>query len=124
MTKLEQKLIELGYEQEEYTEVIYFKYVNNFYLFINSCNLKKYGVNVVVCLNKFGNDTDEDIDLLRKHCEEKGYLFSLSTAYVDGGRGAHDLANIIMNLPTAKFKCLYDLESSVVEKINCVCKEI
>ena len=44
--------------------------------------------------------------------------------YVDGGRGAHDLANIIMNLPTAKFKCLYDLESSVVEKINCVCKEI
>ena len=87
-------------------------------------NLKKYGVNVVVCLNKFSNDTDEDIELLRKHCEEKGYLFSLSTAYVDGGRGAHDLANIIMNLPTAKFKCLYDLESSVVEKINCVCKEI
>ena len=42
MTKLEQKLLELGYSQED--EVIYFKYVNRCYLFINSHNLKKYGV--------------------------------------------------------------------------------
>ena len=87
-------------------------------------NLKKFGVNVVVCLNKFGTDTDEDIELLKKHCEEKGYLFSMSTAYVDGGKGACDLAKTIINLPKAKFKCLYDLDSSLVEKINTVCKEI
>ena len=87
-------------------------------------NLKKYGVNVVVCLNKFNTDTEEDIELLKKHCEEKGYLFSISTAYVDGGKGAYDLANVIINLPTSNFKCLYDLECSVVEKINTVCKEI
>ena len=87
-------------------------------------NLKKFGVNVVVCLNKFGTDTDEDIELLRKHCEEKGYLFSISTAYVDGGKGACELANIIIDLPKAKFKCLYELDSSLVEKINTVCKEI
>ena len=87
-------------------------------------NLKKFGVNVVICLNKFSTDTDEDIELLRKHCEEKGYLLSLSTAYVDGGKGAYDLANIIINLPSSHFKCLYNLENSVVDKINCVCKEI
>jgi formate--tetrahydrofolate ligase len=87
-------------------------------------NLKKFGVNVVVCLNKFGTDTEEDIELLRKHCEEKGYLFSVSTAYVDGGKGAYDLANTIIDLPKADFKCLYELDSSLVDKINTVCKEI
>ena len=87
-------------------------------------NLKKFGVNVVVCLNKFGTDTDEDIDLLRKHCEEKKYLFSVSTAYVDGGKGAYDLANIITELPSSNFKCLYDLDKSISDKINIVCKEI
>ena len=87
-------------------------------------NLKKFGVNVVVCLNKFGTDTDEDIDLLRKHCEEKNYLFSVSTAYVDGGKGAYDLANIITELPSSNFKCLYDLDKSISDKINIVCKEI
>ena len=44
MTKLEQKLIQLGYEKEEYNGIIYFKYVDRCYLFINSHNLKKYGV--------------------------------------------------------------------------------
>ena len=44
MTKLEQKLIELGYSQEKYNGIIYFKYVDRCYLFINSHNLKKYGV--------------------------------------------------------------------------------
>lgn len=44
MTKLEEKLIELGYKQEEYLHFIYFKYINDFYVFINSRNLNKYGV--------------------------------------------------------------------------------
>lgn len=87
-------------------------------------NLKKFGVNVVVCLNRFNTDTPEDIELLRKHCIDMGYDFSMSTAYVDGGEGAIDLANKVINYSSSDFKCLYDVNKSIVDKINIVCKEI
>lgn len=87
-------------------------------------NLKKFGVNVIVCLNKFGNDTDHDIDLFMKHCEKNGYLVSISTAYVDGSDGAIDLANKIISLEDNKFNFLYDLNNSFIDNINTVCKDI
>ncbi len=87
-------------------------------------NLKRYGIPVVVCLNQFHTDTEEEIDLLRKHCLEKEYLFTVSTAYVDGGRGAIDLANTILSVPKGKFKVLYKLDSSIESKVRKICKEI
>ena len=87
-------------------------------------NLKKYGVNVVVCLNRFHTDTEEEIDLLKKHCEEMGYPFTVSSAYSDGGNGAIDLANQIINMKPGKFQVLYSLEDSIVDKIKKICQEI
>ena len=44
-------------------------------------NLKKFGIEVVVCLNRYNTDTDEEIEFFKKHCEEKGYLYAVSNAY-------------------------------------------
>lgn len=87
-------------------------------------NLKKYGVNVVVCLNKFNTDSDDEIELLKKHCADKGYVFSISSAYSDGGDGAISLAHKVMELAAGKFKPIYKLDSSIKKKIDTVCKEI
>ena len=87
-------------------------------------NLKKYGVNVVVCLNKFTTDTDDEIALLKKYCEDNGYLFTVSSAWADGGAGALDLANKVIKLKKGNFKPIYDLDDSIENKIEKVCKEI
>ncbi len=87
-------------------------------------NLKKYGVNVIVCLNRYNTDTDEEVEVLRKHCEEKGYPFAVSTAYVNGSKGAMELAEKVIQMKKSKFHFLYDTEDSVVQKIDTICKEI
>ena len=87
-------------------------------------NLKKFGVNVVVCLNKFHTDTKEEIELLRKHCEKMGYIFSISSAYSDGSDGAIDLANKVLSLDRSRFHTIYKLDDSIEKKINKVCKGI
>ena len=87
-------------------------------------NLTKFGVNVVVCLNKYDSDDEEEIELLKKYCSDKGYPYALSSAYSDGGEGALDLANVLLDLPDSNFKTLYDTDLSIEEKINIICKEI
>lgn len=87
-------------------------------------NLRKYGVSVIVCLNKFNTDTDSEIEWVRKYCEEKGYMFTTSTAYSLGGEGAIDLANKVISSPKSRFKVLYKLNQPIYKKINKICKEI
>ena len=89
-------------------------------------NLKKYGVSVVVCLNKYTTDSDKEIDVVSKYCHDLGAEFSISTAYIDGGKGAIDLANKVVSCckKKNKFKCLYEDELSLTEKIEKVCCEI
>ena len=87
-------------------------------------NLKKFGVNVIVCLNKFNTDTDHEIEILQKHCIENGYDFTVSSAYVDGGKGAIDLANKVLAMPKSHFKVLYKLDDSIDKKIKKICKDI
>ena len=87
-------------------------------------NLCKYGVNVVVCLNKFNSDKDEEINLLKKFCDDNDMLFSISTAYVDGGKGALDLADKVQCINPGNFKLLYDLSDSIENKVKRVCHEI
>ena len=87
-------------------------------------NLRKYGVSVVVCLNRYNTDTDEEIEVFKEHCREKGYLCAISTAYVDGGEGARDLANKVLACEKGDFHFLYSLDDSIVDKINIICQEI
>ena len=87
-------------------------------------NLKKFGVPVVVCLNQFHTDTKEEIELVRKHAEKMGYTFTVSSAYANGGEGALDLANKILETPKSKFKALYKLDNPIESKVRKICKEI
>ena len=89
-------------------------------------NLKKYGVPVVVCLNKYTTDTDLELEVVSEYCKELGAKFSISTAYVDGGSGAIDLAEKVMVSceEDSNFKLLYDDNLSLKEKIEKVCFEI
>jgi formate--tetrahydrofolate ligase len=87
-------------------------------------NLKKYGIEVVVCLNRYNTDTDEEIEFFKKHCEEKGYLYAVSNAYALGSEGAMELANKVLKVKKGDFHFLYSTEDSIVDKINTICKEI
>ena len=88
-------------------------------------NLCKFGVNVVVCLNKYNTDTNEEVELFLKHCNDKGYKVAVCDAYSNGGEGAIQLANIVIKeKSSSKFKLLYNDNDSVIDKINTVCKEI
>ena len=87
-------------------------------------NLKKFGIEVVVCLNKYNTDTDEEVETFKKHCIEKGYNYSVSSAYANGSDGAFDLAEKIIDCKSTKVNYLYDLNDSIEDKINIICKEI
>ena len=87
-------------------------------------NLAKFGVNVIVCLNRYNTDTDEEVEALREHCKEKGFPFAVSTAYIDGSDGALELAKQVLKMKKSKFQFLYDTEDTVIHKIDIICKEI
>lgn len=89
-------------------------------------NLKKFHVPFVVCLNKFATDTESEIEVVRAFCEEKQVPFTMSTAYVDGGNGAIDLAKKVLELTKLEnhFAPLYDTNQSILSKISILAKEI
>lgn len=90
------------------------------------CNLKKFGVPIVVCINKFTTDSDSEIKLIEDCCLKFNVPCSISTAYVDGGKGAIDLANKVVACCNAnkEFKFIYDSDNSIFDKISVVCREI
>ena len=89
-------------------------------------NMKKYLDNVVICLNKFISDDDEEINFVQKYCENLECEFAVSNSHQDGGEGALDLAEKIVNLcdNEKEFHLLYDENESIKEKISKVSKEI
>lgn len=86
-------------------------------------NMSYYGFKPVVAINKFDSDTDAEIELLKKHCENLGITVALNDAWAKGGDGAIDLAEKIVNAvsdcPTC-FKPLYDLDWSFEDKIEAI----
>ena len=90
-------------------------------------NIKKYGVPVVVTLNAFITDTQEEYEFIKKHCEEQGCEFALAKVWEKGGEGGIELANAVLNTLENKksdFKVLYKDELSIKEKISCIATEI
>lgn len=65
-------------------------------------NLKSFGQKVLVAFNKYDFDSDEEIELLRKHCEEQGVEFAVNNAFADGGKGAVELALKVVRLTDEK----------------------
>ena len=58
-------------------------------------NMRSFGQTVVVAFNRFDTDTDDEIDAVRRHCEQQGVGFAVNTAFADGGRGAEALASLV-----------------------------
>ncbi len=79
---------------------------------------------IVVCLNKFQDDSDTDIEFVKKYVNDKGYKFVVSTAYKDGGTGAIDLANAILDFKESTYKELYSLDINIKDKIDYLLKEV
>ncbi|KAF2076991.1 hypothetical protein CYY_001700 [Polysphondylium violaceum] len=92
-------------------------------------NLKKFGVGVVVAINRFSSDTDAEIDLLVSRSLEAGADSAVMTNHwEEGGKGAIDLAKAVqeacLKTQPENFKYLYPLDLSIKEKIETIAKEI
>ena len=91
-------------------------------------NLKeKFGVNVIVAINKFNQDTENEIETLRKILEKENVKLSLVESWSKGGEGAIDLAEKVVNLCEEKeneFKYIYNLKDTIKEKVEKVAKNI
>ncbi len=101
------------------------KGIDNLYKHID--NIKnKFGLNVIVAINKYKQDTKKEIDFLRKKLKERDVELSLVTGYTDGGKGAKDIANKLVALTTKKehFKYIYDLDDNLKTKIKKIANNI
>ena len=89
-------------------------------------NLKKYGVPIVVTLNHFSEDTEEEIETIRKYCAGKNCEFTISKSFEDGGKGTIELAEKVCELceKESSFKPIYYLDSTISEKIEKIATEI
>lgn len=94
-------------------------------------NIKKYGVEAVVAINKFSSDTDAELDLVRTLSLEAGAAAAvIANHWAKGGEGAVDLGNAVITAcdkfrsSGANFKFLYPLEISLKDKILTICKEM
>ena len=90
-------------------------------------NLKnKYGLNVIVAINKYTHDTEREIEFLRNKLKEYDIELSLVESWEKGGEGATDLAEKIVKLTekNSKLNYAYNLNKSIKEKINDVATKI
>jgi len=90
-------------------------------------NTRGFGVPVVVCLNRFSNDTEMEIDILRQHCAEMGVRMAVSEVFTRGGAGAENLAREVLQAieqDECEFRYLYPDEMEMKQKIETIAKEI
>ncbi len=92
-------------------------------------NVKKYGLPVVIAINRFYSDTENEINALMDWAKKLNVEVSLSEVFTKGGEGGIDLANkvikqIELNDGAKTFKPIYDLNLSIKDKITIICKEI
>ncbi len=90
-------------------------------------NIRKFGVPVVVAINRFHTDTDAEIAYLKEFCENMGVEVSLAEIFAKGGEGGIDLANkvcAVIEKGQADFKPIYDEKLPIKEKIGIIAKEI
>ena len=91
-------------------------------------NLQNYGQTVVVAFNRYATDTDEEIDIVRTHCAEMGVGFAVNNAFNEGGKGAEELARLVVQTieekPSSALQLAYDDNDSVEEKIEKVSTKV
>ena len=90
-------------------------------------NVNKFGVPTVVAINRFPDDTEAELELVREKCEKLGVNVALSEVWAKGGEGGEELANAVVDVlenEESKFKFLYDEKAPIKEKIETIAAEI
>ncbi|TFH11728.1 MAG: formate--tetrahydrofolate ligase [Candidatus Thorarchaeota archaeon] len=91
-------------------------------------NMRNFGVPVVVAINRFPDDTDEEIEEIRSQCSKKDVRVEVSEVYVKGSKGGKDLAKAVIDtikkIPANDINYTYDLEDPIKEKILKVSQKI
>ncbi|KGM97125.1 formate--tetrahydrofolate ligase [Clostridium novyi A str. 4552] len=90
-------------------------------------NMKKYNVPVVVAINKFITDSNEEVEFIKEFCEKQGVEVALAEVWEKGGEGGISLAEKVINVietQKSNFKCLYDEKLSIKDKMDIIAKEI
>lgn len=87
-------------------------------------NMKKFNQNIIVTLNKFNDDTLDDINLIKKYVEKFNIPFTINSAYSEGENGAIEIAKEVIKCKEKKLNLLYDLNDSLESKIEVMCKSI
>lgn len=91
-------------------------------------NIASFGQTAVVAFNRYGDDVDEEIDFVRQHCAERGIGFAVNNAFVEGGSGAVELAELVVKTieenPSGEMKFTYSDEDDVKTKITKVAYDL
>lgn len=89
-------------------------------------NMNKYGVPVVVAINRFYTDSEEELKYIEDYCHQRGAEFALSDVFCEGGNGGVDLAKKVVEAceKPSDFKLLYDNNLTIKEKMNRIATEI
>ena len=91
-------------------------------------NMQSFSQNVVVAFNRYATDTDEEMALVRKHCENIGVGFAINNAFLEGGEGAKELAQVVIDTieqkPAKPLTLTYDDTDDIKTKIEKVAKKM
>ncbi|MGY5871035.1 MAG: formate--tetrahydrofolate ligase, partial [Candidatus Thorarchaeota archaeon] len=91
-------------------------------------NMRNFGVPVVVAINRFPDDTDAEIGMVKNQCSKKGVEVVLSEVFTKGGKGGINMANAVVdtikNNPAEPIKYTYDLDDPIKTKILKVAQQI
>ncbi|WP_298843837.1 formate--tetrahydrofolate ligase [Clostridium sp.] len=90
-------------------------------------NIRKFNVPVMVAVNRFTNDTEKEIELLLKRCKDFGVEVALNEVWAKGSEGGVEMAQKLVKLvetEQSNFKPIYDVNSSIQDKLNTIVREI
>ena len=91
-------------------------------------NMQSFGQTVLVAFNRYATDTDEEIALLTEHCHQKGLKCIVNNAFTQGGEGAIELANAVVDtireIPSAPLHLTYTDNDPIQQKIEKVAKQL
>ena len=101
------------------------KGMKNLYKHIDNIQ-NKFGLNIIVAINKYSTDTKEELEYVQKELSKKDIESSIVESWAKGGEGAIDISNKITKMCEKKdnFKYIYDLEDSIEDKIEKIAKQI
>ncbi len=89
-------------------------------------NIRQFNLEPIVAINQFSSDSEEEIEIVKDHCQKANIKVSTNSAWADGGKGALELAEMVVNTSNTCpgcFQPLYDFDMPVEEKIKTVAKK-